>query len=101
MEAIAGGMITSTIHALIPAPVFFAQMKERALRRGTLRSSRAGVDEEQGPAGGSCPAKSECTPFYNRAVNYCGGITSRCAGRAHRRKAKAGPPAEEIRQVNL
>ena len=46
MEAIAGGMITSTIHALILAPVFSAQMKERALRRGTLRSSEAGADEE-------------------------------------------------------
>jgi Cu(I)/Ag(I) efflux system membrane protein CusA/SilA len=34
-----GGMITSTIHVLILVPVFFALMKERALRRGTLRSS--------------------------------------------------------------
>ena len=33
---IVGGMITSTIHVLIPVPVFFALMKERALRRGTL-----------------------------------------------------------------
>jgi Cu(I)/Ag(I) efflux system membrane protein CusA/SilA len=32
-----GGMITSTIHVLILVPVFFALMKERALRRGTLR----------------------------------------------------------------
>ena len=31
-----GGMITSTIHVLILVPVFFALMKERALRRGTL-----------------------------------------------------------------
>jgi copper/silver efflux system protein len=31
-----GGMITSTVHVLIPVPVFFALMKERALRRGTL-----------------------------------------------------------------
>ena len=46
MAPIAGGMITSTIHALIPAPVFFAQMKERALRRGTVRPSEAGADEE-------------------------------------------------------
>jgi hypothetical protein len=30
------GMITSTIHVLILVPVFFALMKERALRRGTL-----------------------------------------------------------------
>jgi Cu(I)/Ag(I) efflux system membrane protein CusA/SilA len=32
-----GGMITSTIHVLILVPVFFALMKERALRRGTLK----------------------------------------------------------------
>ncbi len=36
---IVGGMITSTIHVLILVPVFFALMKERALRRGTLQSS--------------------------------------------------------------
>jgi Cu(I)/Ag(I) efflux system membrane protein CusA/SilA len=36
---IVGGMITSTIHVLILVPVFFALMKERALRRGTLSSS--------------------------------------------------------------
>jgi Cu(I)/Ag(I) efflux system membrane protein CusA/SilA len=35
-----GGMITSTIHVLILVPVFFALMKERALRRGTLQSQR-------------------------------------------------------------
>ncbi|MBZ5696552.1 MAG: CusA/CzcA family heavy metal efflux RND transporter [Acidobacteriia bacterium] len=34
---IVGGMITSTIHVLILVPVFFALMKERALRRGSLR----------------------------------------------------------------
>jgi copper/silver efflux system protein len=33
---IVGGMITSTIHVLILVPVFFALMKERALRTGTL-----------------------------------------------------------------
>jgi copper/silver efflux system protein len=39
---IVGGMITSTIHVLILVPVFFALMKERALRRGTLiHSSRS------------------------------------------------------------
>src|SRR5262249_40858423 len=32
-----GGMITSTIHVLILVPVFFALMKESALRRGTLQ----------------------------------------------------------------
>jgi len=36
---IVGGMITSTIHVLILVPVFFALMKERALRRGMLQSS--------------------------------------------------------------
>jgi Cu(I)/Ag(I) efflux system membrane protein CusA/SilA len=36
---IVGGMITSTIHVLILVPVFFALMKERAFRRGTLRAS--------------------------------------------------------------
>ena len=33
---IVGGMITSTIHVLILVPVFFALMKEHALRKGTL-----------------------------------------------------------------
>jgi Cu(I)/Ag(I) efflux system membrane protein CusA/SilA len=33
---IVGGVITSTIHVLILVPVFFALMKERALRAGTL-----------------------------------------------------------------
>ncbi len=37
---IVGGMITSTIHVLILVPVFFALMKERALRRGTLNLQR-------------------------------------------------------------
>jgi Cu(I)/Ag(I) efflux system membrane protein CusA/SilA len=31
---IVGGMITSTIHVLILAPVFFVLMKQRSLRRG-------------------------------------------------------------------
>jgi Cu(I)/Ag(I) efflux system membrane protein CusA/SilA len=34
---IVGGMITSTIHVLILVPVFFALLKEYALRRGTLQ----------------------------------------------------------------
>jgi Cu(I)/Ag(I) efflux system membrane protein CusA/SilA len=38
---IVGGMITSTMHVLILVPVFFAVMKEGALRRGTLRPSSA------------------------------------------------------------
>jgi Cu(I)/Ag(I) efflux system membrane protein CusA/SilA len=42
---IVGGMVTSTIHVLILVPVFFAFMKERALRRGTLRTSSTSVDE--------------------------------------------------------
>jgi copper/silver efflux system protein len=37
---IVGGMITSTIHVLILVPVFFAFTKERALRQGSLRSSK-------------------------------------------------------------
>jgi Cu(I)/Ag(I) efflux system membrane protein CusA/SilA len=36
-----GGMITSTIHVLILVPVFFVLMKERALRRGSLRPEPA------------------------------------------------------------
>jgi len=36
-----GGMITSTIHVLILVPVFFALMKERALRAGTLTMKTA------------------------------------------------------------
>lgn len=35
---IVGGMITSTIHVLILVPVFFAFMRERSLRRGTLHA---------------------------------------------------------------
>jgi Cu(I)/Ag(I) efflux system membrane protein CusA/SilA len=41
---IVGGMITSTIHVLILVPVFFALMKERALRRGTLQSREPHVE---------------------------------------------------------
>jgi Cu(I)/Ag(I) efflux system membrane protein CusA/SilA len=43
---IVGGMITSTIHVLILVPVFFALMKERALRRGTLEL-KGSVSENQ------------------------------------------------------
>ena len=39
-----GGMITSTIHVLILVPVFFALMKERALRRGTLQQREPHVE---------------------------------------------------------
>jgi Cu(I)/Ag(I) efflux system membrane protein CusA/SilA len=38
---IVGGMITSTIHVLILVPVFFAIMKERALKQGILNLSHA------------------------------------------------------------
>jgi Cu(I)/Ag(I) efflux system membrane protein CusA/SilA len=41
-----GGMITSTIHVLILVPVFFAFMKERALKRGTLNLDQK-VDANQ------------------------------------------------------
>jgi Cu(I)/Ag(I) efflux system membrane protein CusA/SilA len=37
---IVGGMITSTIHVLILVPVFFALMKERALKLGKLKLQR-------------------------------------------------------------
>jgi Cu(I)/Ag(I) efflux system membrane protein CusA/SilA len=41
---IVGGMITSTIHVLILVPVFFALIKERALRKGNLHfNERADV----------------------------------------------------------
>src|SRR6266851_2323201 len=36
---IVGGMITSTINVLILVPVFFAMLKERALRNGTLTAA--------------------------------------------------------------
>jgi Cu(I)/Ag(I) efflux system membrane protein CusA/SilA len=39
-----GGMITSTIHVLILVPVFFALMKERALRGGTLQPREPHVE---------------------------------------------------------
>jgi Cu(I)/Ag(I) efflux system membrane protein CusA/SilA len=42
---IVGGMVTSTIHVLILVPVFFAFMKERALRHGTLRTPLASGQE--------------------------------------------------------
>jgi Cu(I)/Ag(I) efflux system membrane protein CusA/SilA len=40
-------MITSTIHVLILVPVFFALMKERALRHGTLRPTNEGGEQEE------------------------------------------------------
>ncbi len=37
---IVGGMVTSTINVLILVPLFFAMMKERALRKGTLTGTK-------------------------------------------------------------
>ena len=34
-----GGLITSTIHVLVVTPILFLYMKERALRKGTLKKS--------------------------------------------------------------
>jgi Cu(I)/Ag(I) efflux system membrane protein CusA/SilA len=48
---IVGGMVTSTIAVLILVPVFFAMLKERALRRGTLLwqpGAEGGEDRNQG-----------------------------------------------------
>jgi len=50
---IVGGMITSTIHVLILVPVFFVLMKERALRRGTLRRSGQAAEAQASPDTGS------------------------------------------------
>jgi Cu(I)/Ag(I) efflux system membrane protein CusA/SilA len=41
---IVGGMITSTIHVLILVPVFFAVMKERAFRAGTLSINKSDAE---------------------------------------------------------
>jgi Cu(I)/Ag(I) efflux system membrane protein CusA/SilA len=37
--SIIGGMVTSTLHVLIVTPIIFYLMKQRALKRGTLRAS--------------------------------------------------------------
>src|ERR1700676_5029763 len=47
---IVGGMITSKFHVLFLSAVFFALMKERALRRGTLEASE---EESRSSSGGS------------------------------------------------
>ena len=60
-----GGMITSTIHVLILVPVFFALMKERALRRGTLQPVvRGGLNTEtnQRLAVGAIPVTESFNP---------------------------------------
>jgi copper/silver efflux system protein len=43
---IVGGMITSSIAVLILLPVLFMTLKERQLRRGTLRASQENDNEE-------------------------------------------------------
>ncbi len=43
---IVGGMITSTIHVLILVPVFFVMMKERSLRKGSLRTKSQELEYE-------------------------------------------------------
>jgi copper/silver efflux system protein len=43
---IVGGMITSTIAVLVLLPVLFMTLKERQLRRGTLRASQGNGNEE-------------------------------------------------------
>src|ERR1700694_5068725 len=60
-----GGMITSTIHVLILVPVFFALMKERALRRGTLGTSEEFAGSKHCSI---CAARST-----ESAVDSCGG----------------------------
>ena len=42
---IVGGMVTSTIAVMILVPILFAMLKERALRKGTLRPSTQRVSE--------------------------------------------------------
>jgi hypothetical protein len=44
---VATPMITSTIRVLILVPVFFALMKERALRRGTLQATESNAARTQ------------------------------------------------------
>lgn len=44
---IVGGMVTSTIAVLLLIPIFFAMMKERALRKGTLRGSHETAEAEE------------------------------------------------------
>jgi len=36
---IVGGLLTSTIHVLIITPVIFAMVKERAVKKGKLKSA--------------------------------------------------------------
>lgn len=45
---IVGGMVTSTIAVMVLVPILFAQLKERALRRGTLTSSWSSARHARG-----------------------------------------------------
>jgi hypothetical protein len=69
-------MISSTIHVLILVPVFFVLMKERALRRGTLRKEATETIRIDLP---------------HAALNNLGRVTN-LAGMA----AKSGPPLPEV-----
>ncbi len=44
---IVGGMITSTVHVLILVPVFFVMLKERELKKGTLRQPTTANEHNQ------------------------------------------------------
>jgi len=43
-----GGLVTSSIHVLVVTPILFSWMKQRALRKGTLRLSKMAVDKGRG-----------------------------------------------------
>ena len=45
---IVGEMVTSSVAVLILLPVLFAMIKERALRRGTLKASAVGALQTTG-----------------------------------------------------
>jgi len=52
---IVGRMITSTVHVLILVPMFFALMKERALKHGALKASHEREPEDYPPHGRCLP----------------------------------------------
>jgi len=72
---IVGGMITSTIHVLILVPVFFALMKERALRRGTLEAKE---EESRSSSGGSYFINGFGRPSVGIAADV--GMSEKCEG---------------------
>ncbi len=49
---IVGGIITSAIHVLILVPVSFVMMKERALKKGTLKLAQTSQNTEPSAAAG-------------------------------------------------